>query len=251
VSVSPPSRTGAIAERLRDDILSGAYRPGERLPAERDLALRWGVHRSSVREALRTLEQLGLVATRRGGGTTVRHLHEASVEIARHLLTVDGVPHRGHLEQYLDVHEMLVSGAARLAVERGSGDDLLRARELVERLGAPDAQPEELASLFDEVVELITRASGNLVLRLCRNALRPILGGELEALRRTLRPAPERLARSVRAIDDAIARRDAAATEEAVRRLLRDRRDDLLAALERIEADQPSRAPAGGTHGSC
>lgn len=228
------SRTDAVADRLRDEILRGTWRPGQRLPGERDMAERLGVNRSSVREALQRLAQLGLVDTRRGGGTTVRHLHEASLEVARHLLFVDGVADRARIAQLLDVHEMLVSGAARLAVERGSDDEMLHARELVARLGDRDAGPEELASLFDEMVELITRASGNLVLRLCRNALRPVLADDLKALRPLLRPATDRHAPLLAALDAALSARDAAATEEAVRRLLRDRRERLLAALERL-----------------
>jgi GntR family transcriptional repressor for pyruvate dehydrogenase complex len=46
------SRADEIARALRDEILRGGYRPGERLPSERDLAARMGANRSSVREAL-------------------------------------------------------------------------------------------------------------------------------------------------------------------------------------------------------
>ncbi len=224
----------AVAEQLRSEILSGAWPPGQRLPSEREMAERLGVNRGSVREALRKLEQLGLVSTRRGEGTTVRHLHEASIEIVRHLLFVDGVANRGHIEQLLDVHEMLLAGAARLAVERGGEEELLHARELVRRLGEPDTDAAELSALFDEIAALITRASGNLVLRLCQNTLRPVLAEDLQGLRSLLRPTADRLAASVRAIDTAIAERDPAATEEAVRRLLRDRREQLLEGLERL-----------------
>ena len=60
-----PSLTESIAARLRNDILGGTYKAGERLPAERDLASRLGVNRGSVREALKKLEQMGLVVIRR------------------------------------------------------------------------------------------------------------------------------------------------------------------------------------------
>src|SRR5262245_26799715 len=72
-----------IAAGLRQAILRGRYRPGQRLPAERELASRLAVNRGSVREALKKLEQLGLVEIRRGDGALVRHLHEASVEVVR------------------------------------------------------------------------------------------------------------------------------------------------------------------------
>lgn len=61
----------SIAEALRDDVLQGRFRPGDRLPSEADLARRFGVHRHTVREALARLGREGLVAARRGSGTFV------------------------------------------------------------------------------------------------------------------------------------------------------------------------------------
>jgi len=74
--VTAPSLGESIAARLRNDILGGTYKAGERLPAERDLASRLGVNRGSVREALKKLEQMGLVLIRRGDRATVRQRRE-------------------------------------------------------------------------------------------------------------------------------------------------------------------------------
>ncbi len=226
----------SIAERIREGILSGSYRPGERLPAEREMAERLGVNRGSVREALRTLEQQGLVSTRRGGGTTVRPLEEASLEIVRHLVRSSKGRRRDALGQLLDVHEMLVAGAARLAVERGGDEDLHAARALLAELPRSEAGARRSA-LFDELVEVITRASGNLVLHLCRNGLRPALADELPGLVARHRLRREVLEAHVEKIDAALAARDPAATEEAVRGLLRARRERLLRAPEATAAD--------------
>ena len=62
-----PSRTQQIAAELRDEILRGGYRPGDRLPSERDLSQRFEVHRGAVREALKKLEQLGVAVILPGG----------------------------------------------------------------------------------------------------------------------------------------------------------------------------------------
>ena len=235
--------TASIAARLRNDILGGTYKAGERLPAERDLASRLGVNRGSVREALKTLEQMGLVMIRRGDGATVRHLHEASIEIVRHLLIVNGVVNRRLLEQVLDAHEMLVAGAAHLAVERGSSEDHQRARELLRQLTRPGLSDGERVALFDALVELITQASGNLVLQLVRNVIRPALAERMALVQRRLAGEARGLAARVAAIDAAIEAGDAAATAAAVRSLVRDRREQLLAALDAIEAESgPSAA---------
>lgn len=238
---APMRRTEIAADRIRGEILRGTYRAGDRLPGERDMAARLGVNRGAVREALKTLEGQGLVATR-PGGTTVCALHDASISVVRHLVSVDGRANPEVIAQLLDVHEMLVSGAARLAVERGSDDDLLHAGELARALGDPGLSPQELRELFDEIIELITRASGNLVLRLWRNTVRPALAEHLDPLRDLVKPDPHR-GEIVAALDAAIRERDAAATEEAVRRLLRHRRGQLLAALEAaVATDDEARA---------
>jgi DNA-binding FadR family transcriptional regulator len=221
-----PRRAERAADRIRDEILRGAWRPGERLPGERDMAAQLGVHRGTLREALIALEHQGLVSTQ-PGGTVVCAIQEAGIGVLRHLLAVGGVPDRKLIGQLLDVHEMLVAGAARLAVERGSRDELIRAEELVAKLADPGRARGGLASLFDEIAELITRASGNLVLQLWRNTLRPALAEHLDA-HGGLAPDAPVLARLSRAIRE----RDAAATEESVRALLRQRRSELMAALD-------------------
>jgi DNA-binding FadR family transcriptional regulator len=72
-----PSTSGfgstGIAARLREAILEGHYAYGERLPAERELSVHFGASRGTIREALRRLEETGLVSRRIGSGTFVSH----------------------------------------------------------------------------------------------------------------------------------------------------------------------------------
>jgi GntR family transcriptional regulator, transcriptional repressor for pyruvate dehydrogenase complex len=61
-----------IVKQLRNMISEDQLKPGDKLPSERELSERLSVGRSSVREALRALELLGLIETRRGEGTFIR-----------------------------------------------------------------------------------------------------------------------------------------------------------------------------------
>src|SRR5438067_840561 len=63
-----------ICEQIRNRLASGALKPGDKLPAERDLAIEFKVSRPAVREALRTLEISGVVSLRKGvkGGAFIR-----------------------------------------------------------------------------------------------------------------------------------------------------------------------------------
>lgn len=68
----PDNKHEAIAQALREQVRSGAYPPGTRLPAVREIAERYGAAVMTVRQALRTLEDEGVVEVRRGAGTYAR-----------------------------------------------------------------------------------------------------------------------------------------------------------------------------------
>ncbi len=100
-----------VANQLQELIMKGTLAVGERLPAEGEMAVQFGVSRSTVREALRGLSSQSLVQTKRGvnGGTFVA---EPSAE---------------HVQTYLETTIGLLSGADVVSV-----DEILEARELIE-----------------------------------------------------------------------------------------------------------------------
>ncbi|MGO1412551.1 MAG: FadR/GntR family transcriptional regulator, partial [Microbacterium sp.] len=63
-----PKAWRSVLDRVEADLFSGRLGPGDRLPGERELASTMGVGRSSVREALRVLEVMGVVRTAVGSG---------------------------------------------------------------------------------------------------------------------------------------------------------------------------------------
>lgn len=67
---APARAWQVVLERIETDLLEGRLQPGDRLPPERELASTLGVGRSSVREALRVLEVMGLIRTATGSGPT-------------------------------------------------------------------------------------------------------------------------------------------------------------------------------------
>src|SRR5512134_1638142 len=164
-----------IAADLREDIVRGRYQPGERLPPERELASRLAVNRGSVREAVKQLEQLGLVEIRRGDGALVRPLHEASIEVVRDLLRAGDGLERRVLEEILDVHEMLLAGVAALTVERLSDGAIARARALVAELSAAEQTALDFHLRVEALVEIAAEASDHLVLRIFRNTFQPTI----------------------------------------------------------------------------
>ncbi|MGW6425855.1 GntR family transcriptional regulator [Nocardia sp. NPDC055053] len=73
--VPPPYQQ--IAGDLRDQIVRGDLRPGDKLPSERELAKRWDVSRPTASSAVAVLRQQGLVESRQGSGTIVRDVSAA------------------------------------------------------------------------------------------------------------------------------------------------------------------------------
>ena len=119
-----------IAERLADDIRSGALVPGQRLPSERDLARTLEVSRASVREALASLALQGVVETRHGAGTFVVGPPPSN-----------GTPHDASPSAVLEARPQLEPAVARLAAARAQRDET--AEKL---LAAMEAEPVELAT---------------------------------------------------------------------------------------------------------
>jgi DNA-binding FadR family transcriptional regulator len=237
---------GEVAATLRDAILRGDVQPGERLESERRLAERLGVSRGSVREALKQLDQLGLLDIRHGGGARVRPLEEASLDVVGHLLALEGGPGIELVTQLLDVHEILMISAVELAVRNATDDELSRARELLGGLEDPGLGDAGYRAALDELGQLISKASRNLVLRLVRNGLRAVFvdrdsGARLRA-RHAHQPPRSVVSPLARRISEALAVRDADEAQDGVRLLLRAHREQLLKRLEQRtpRRDRPS-----------
>jgi DNA-binding FadR family transcriptional regulator len=116
-NVARTSLVDAAIQQLRDQITSGAWPVGTKLPSETRLAQTLGMSRLSVREALRVLVHAGLLSTRQGDGTYVTATDESQVAFRRRLDTAAAL-------DILDVRRGLDLVAARLAAAKRDDDDL-------------------------------------------------------------------------------------------------------------------------------
>jgi len=217
----PISQDSSIAAELRDDILRGHYRCGERLPSERDLAQRFNVHRSTVREAFKRLEQLG-VATIRPGGARVAPLEEASLDIVEHLLALDDPPDLEILDQALEAMTGFRAMAARLGTERADADQRARMLSILDEMIAMDLEHDDRSRLVEELGDCFVEASGNMVLRLMRHGLRSPGGGASSAdrlFKAAPKPKREDVEQHLFRLSVAIKHADGAIASEAVYKL--------------------------------
>jgi GntR family transcriptional regulator, transcriptional repressor for pyruvate dehydrogenase complex len=202
-----------IADRIRVLILSGAFPAGQPLPAERQLAERFGVSRGSVRDAFRTLETIGLIVTRHGQGTFPQELDVdrlvaplASVLSYRHDLQ----------DELLDVRRMFEPAVARVAAMRVTDEDLADLQRIL------DAQRKKLKTGRSAIVEdtafheVLARATGNRVVVSIMATLNDLL---VESRKLTLKQKgrPGRSIKGHEAVVAALRRRDPDAAADAMR----------------------------------
>ena len=163
-----------IVQQLRTLILRGHYATGDKLPPERKLAEELGVNRASLREAIKALEQMGLVKTRQGDGTRVLDfMQTAGVELVSHLVagTADGIPSIEVLEDVLEFRRIFARDVAYIAAEKATPEDLQRLDEIAKRAESELTADELLKLDFEFYLEL-TRCAKNRVFQLLINTIR-------------------------------------------------------------------------------
>ena len=127
----PEGGTEQVVSHVRALIERGALKPGDRLPAERDLATQIGVSRPTIRAGLRTLAAMGVVLSRHGSGT---YIPEGPPALNTDALSFLAALHGFTREEMYEARRILEVGAAGLAAER--------------------ATPEQVATLAEEVASL-------------------------------------------------------------------------------------------------
>jgi DNA-binding FadR family transcriptional regulator len=125
----PVRRVGLIdqaAAHFQDEIASGRWPVGQRIPVEAELVEAFGVGRNTVREALQSLVHAGLLSREQGRGTFVISRSELTGSLTRELSG-------GSRHHYLELRLALDSTAASLAALRRTDSDVDRLRELRDR----------------------------------------------------------------------------------------------------------------------
>ncbi len=150
--VSAAGGSAAIATRLKQAITDGTYPYGTRLPAERELAKHFGASRSTVREALRQLEQLRMLSRRIGSGTFVNYRP-----------TPDGgsIAELTSPLQLIEVRLAIEPQIARLAALNGTGRALDRVGETLARIEACGGDQETFSAIDEQFHLLIAECTGN------------------------------------------------------------------------------------------
>ena len=239
-TIKRTQRSEEIRRQIDTAIRNGDFAPGERLPSERELVETFGVSRVSVREAIRSLEAVGLVTVHQGRGAFVTDRRSGLGEPMARWLDI----HRDEVLELLGVRGALDEYAGELAVEHHDPAKvaaIAAASQAFTDAVTAGAPTEELVPLDIDFHMTIAEASGN---RLLYDLLSDLHSYLAESRYVALVPAgrPAQSASEHALIVEAIQGRDAALARLATSRHITGVREIVAAGLDRDQRRRKRKA---------
>lgn len=202
-----------VAKRL-EQMIGERMKPGDMLPPERELAENFGVSRSSIRDAIRRLELVGLVEPRQGAGTVVR---EPSTDSVVNPLTNVLLQKRKLVVELLDVRKMLEPPLAARAATHASPVEIAELEDILRR-------QEQKIHTGDSAIDEDNEFHYNLALAADNSVVLKVLDVLMDLLRETrerslqVEGRPQKSLAGHRRILSAVKRHDPVGAEMAMRR---------------------------------
>ena len=206
-----------VAESIHDSIMRGDLKTGDRLPSERDLAEQLEVSRTVVRDALRLLEERGLISSNVGDGTYISEIKSRSVSESISLFVKQKQTSYAHLTQ---VRRMIEVEIAALAAKNATPKDIERLEQSVSGAERKIHSLQEFVSSDISFHKLLAEASQNPLLPMLLTPISEPLH-DLSRRASALPGAPEDALMHHRNILDCIRRGDS----EGARQCMRDHLD--------------------------
>jgi len=217
-----------VARQIERLILK-KLQPGDKLPSERELAETLQVSRSSIRDAIRSLELMGMVEPRQGVGTIVCEISAESVvnPLANALKRKEEL-----INELLDFRKMLEPPLAARAATHASADEISEMEDILDRQQEKLRQGDNAIAEDSEFHYSIALASGNSVVLKVLDTLMDLLRDTRER-NLQVEGRPEKSVAGHRRILSAIKRHDAEAAKAAMRRHIEDVEEMVLHELEK------------------
>ncbi len=201
-----------IVRQVKQLIAEGKLKSGDRLPPERDLAEKFMVSRTSVREALRSLQSRGLIDIRAGEGAFIRDI---SVDTLIEPLALVILPHREAVGELFEARRLLEPAIAALAARRATREELGEMERILEEQAKEVAQGRTGMAQDTALHSAIANSAHNRAITRIVSALMDLLTQSREESLHT--PGrPTRSHEDHRRILEAIQRRDEMAAHRAM-----------------------------------
>lgn len=210
-------------QQIEESILKGALKPGDQLPAERELAQRFGVSRTAVREAVKALSEKGLVESFSGRGTFITdgtsHAIQKSIDLMAKIGQPDGLAHLAEARAILEPE------IAALAAGRIEEQHLVTMREAYQVMERSANDPEAyIEADLDFHLSLAEAASNPIILSLIDSIVGLLREQRMRIFK--VEGGPQRGQFHHKQILDAVERRDPKAARRAMQAHLLQVRED-------------------------
>jgi len=217
-----------IVDQIEEAILKGELQPGDKLPAERELAEQFGVSRTAIREAIKALTQKGLVEAYPGRGTFVINSTPQAVRHSLDLLVkFDGSEGTRSL---VEVREIFEPEIAALAASRAKQEHIKVMQDAVELM---DASLEDIDAFIEADLDFhlaLAEGTGNVLIPTLTDTLVVLLREQRKRIA-LVKGGMVRAQKHHKKILEAILKRDAQTAREAMRAHLEQIRLDSEASL--------------------
>ncbi|MDT0141809.1 FCD domain-containing protein [Microbacterium sp. PRC9] len=180
-ALAPARAWRVVLEKIETDLLDGTLKPGDRLAPERELAATLGVGRSSVREALRVLEVMGLIRTGTGSGPTSGAIIIATPQGGMSALLRLQVAAQGFPFDDVVATRLVLESAVVDALAADPTRSTVQAREVLVAMDADDLTAPEFLALDAQLHLALAEASGNLVIAAMMAGLRTAIESYVQA----------------------------------------------------------------------
>jgi len=212
-----------IVQQVEESIHKGAFKPGEQLPPERELAQQFGVSRTAVREAVKALREKGLVEAYAGRGTFVTDGSSQAIRQSLDRMFRTGLPEGSTF--LAEVREILEPEIAALAAARADAEDLASMREAVDIMDRAKRDSDVFIEAdLDFHLALAEAAANPLILSLIDSIVGLLREQRLRIFQ--VEGGPERGQYHHKRILDAVEKHDALGAREAMKAHLRQVRED-------------------------
>lgn len=168
-----------IVEQIQDMILDGQITSGDKLPTERELVDQLGVSRSSLREALKALEVMGLLVSKQGEGSfIVNNVEEnifKSISIAYKL-------NQGNVREIMQLRECLEVYSANQIVLFGTDEDIGKLEAITDQMTAANSFEEE-GALDIQFHNQLIKGTNNILFELIADSISALMAPFISSIR--------------------------------------------------------------------
>jgi GntR family transcriptional repressor for pyruvate dehydrogenase complex len=171
-----------VIEKIKEMIVSGKLKKGDKLPPERELVDQLQASRASIREALKALQIIGLIESRQGGGNYIRESFEGSLFEP---LSIMFSLQNSRPEEILELRKVIEVETAALAAKNINDEELIEIKGIIDQI--KESYDEELnAKLDKELHYKIANSSGNFLVVVILTAVSSLVDSFIKDARKLI-----------------------------------------------------------------